>query len=95
MNEKYPTKLAVFKNIKYENEIIGDETWKEIDGYIQQTEYIDVNFTSLDQGDLVALEVAFLQKQKTKIQSEAQLSVNIIERKISDLSALTWDKGNE
>jgi len=81
-------KIALFKSVEYNYESIYDENMEDFAGHIRTSDYIEVEFISLNQVDIAAKEIAILKGVKKTIQAEAQNKLNRIDDKIKNLLAL-------
>lgn len=81
-------KIAMFRNIECGFKTIDHKSLESLGDYIRLTEYVDVEFKSLDHGDVVAKEIAILRDVKKKIQAQTELKLQSVDQKIGDLLAL-------
>jgi len=81
-------KIALFKSVEYNYESIYDKDMEGFDRHIRTSDYIEVEFISLNQVDIAAKEIAILKGVKKTIQAEAQNKLNRIDDKIKNLLAL-------
>ena len=82
--------LAVFKS-GLGCEMIGDESWTDYnDGeYVRQSEYVDVQFPSRDESEIVPEQVSMLKTAKEKLHEQYLAKAAQIDEKIAKLLAIT------
>ncbi len=81
-------KIAKFKSIEHGFESIDSESIEKLNGYVRMTKYVDVEFLSLERNFIAEKEANILNDVKKKIQADAQVKLNEIDRRISELLAL-------
>lgn len=81
-------KIAIFKNLEFGFETPSTDDLDDHQNYIRLTEYADVEFTPLDNGELTNKQIDFLKAKKKEIQAETEIKLNKIDVQISKLLAL-------
>jgi|GEM_PF-5965127 len=81
-------KLALFKNIEYDFEIVSTDVSEGHQEYVRVSEYVDVDFPRLDGPDVVLQQIERLREQKKRIQAGTEAELNRIDQRIGDLLAL-------
>ncbi len=81
-------KIAKFKSIEHGFESIDSESIEKLNGYVRMTKYVDVEFVSLKYNCIAEKEANILKDVRKKVQADAQVKLNEIDRRISELLAL-------
>ena len=68
-------KIALFKNMEYGFELIGEETLEGCGNYVRLTEYVDVDFVRLPYGEAEKSEIAIIDKQIMAEQAESEVKI--------------------
>ena len=87
-------KVAKFKHVDYGFVSVGTADLEQIDGYVRISEYVDVDFPPRADTSRVHDEIAKLNAQAEKISDRCDTELDAINKKISKLSELLIDGGN-
>ena len=82
-------KIALYKNIAYDFVSVWEEGRSPSSGYVQVSEFIDAEFPSLKNEDIVLAQVEALNKMETAIHVEYQHKIKVIKDRKQELMALT------
>ena len=61
------------------------------EGYVEISEFIEVDFPELEQHQIVKNEIAVIDKKITSIMAESELSINKLKDRKQELLALSYD----
>jgi len=86
-------KIAQYRSVKHDYITIGEsrEFYENKDDFIRMTEYVEVDFVERPREEIVNIEIQALKDLKKEIHAAAQARVMEIDRKISDLLAITQE----
>lgn len=79
-------KIAQYKNLEYDFLAVCGEDMP--DHYVRVSEFVEVEFTPLDKRETVKAEVAFIDNQIGQVNAAAQVKLNELNQRKSELLAL-------
>ena len=87
-------RLAQFRNIGYGFTLVNEEYLEHNPEYIRVSEYIDVEFEPIGYLARIEQEIAQLKAEAEKISDRCDTELDAINKKISKLSELLIDGGD-
>ena len=85
-------KIALYKDLEYGWNQIGDvDIYKDAKTHVRISEIIEIEFEMLPEVDLVTAQINALKETKQKIQAECEVKLQAVDKKISELLAITYE----
>ncbi|MDD5084171.1 MAG: hypothetical protein PHT88_04590 [Candidatus Moranbacteria bacterium] len=81
-------RLAKYKNIRVDYEVITDDWCAEHRDYVRLTEFVDIEFPPLPEDAVITQEVAVLDRQIAAIQEQAMVEIQQLAQRKQELLAL-------
>lgn len=81
-------KIALFKDVKYEYEVVGGESLEGGNSYVRASEYVDIEFKKLPYGDAENAEIEIIDNQMASEMAGFECSMNKLKQRKAELLAL-------
>lgn len=81
-------KVAIFKSMEYGGEHVADELFENVKGYVRISEYVDVDFPTLEDEAIVGAQIEALDEVAEQATEKYRRTMAGIEERKSKLLAI-------